>query len=40
MAVFHIILWDNPLVLCPLFIKKINDISFLQKGVSNVLFIL
>ena len=40
MAVFHIILWDNPLVLYPFFIKKINSIGLLQKGVSDVLFIL
>ena len=40
MAVFHIILWDNPLVLHPLFIEKVNSIGLLQKGVSDVLFIL
>ena len=40
MAVFHIILWDNTLVLYPLFIEKINGIGFLQKGISDVLFIL
>ena len=29
MANFHIILWDNPLVLHPLFIKEINGIGLL-----------
>ena len=40
MAVFHIILGDNPLVLHLLFIEKIKGIGFLQKGISDVLFIL
>src|SRR5699024_4644038 len=40
MAVFYIILWNNPLVLYPLFIEEINSIGFLQKGVTDVLFIL
>lgn len=40
MAVFYIILRNNALVLHPLFIEKINGIGFLQKGVSDVFFIL
>ena len=40
MAVFHIILWNNAFILHPFFIKEINGIGFLRKGVSDVLFIL
>ena len=40
MAVFHIILRDNPLVLHPLFIEEINGIGLLQQGISDIFFIL
>ena len=39
MTVFHIILWNNPLVLHPLFNEEVNGIGLLQKGVSDMLFI-
>ncbi|MPN01603.1 hypothetical protein SDC9_148813 [bioreactor metagenome] len=40
MAVFYIILRNNAVILDPLFGKEIYSIGFLQKGISDVLFIL
>ena len=40
MAVFHIILRYDSIILHPLFIKEIHRIVFLQKGISDVLLVL
>lgn len=37
MAVFHIILWIDAVILHPLFIKKIYGIGFLQQGITDIL---
>lgn len=39
MSIFHIILWNNIVILNSLFCKKINCISFLQKCISHILLV-
>lgn len=39
MAVFHIVLGNNAVILDPFLRKKIYSIGFLQKGIPNVLLI-
>ena len=40
MAVFYIILGNDAVIFDPLFRKEINRICFLQKGITDVFFIL
>lgn len=40
MAAFHIVLWDNAVVLDSLFREEIHCIGFLQKGITDVLLVL
>lgn len=38
-AIFHIVLRDKAVVLDPLFREEVNGVSFLQKGIADVLLI-
>ena len=38
-AVFHIILWDDAMVLYSSLCKEVGGVCFLQQGIADVLFI-